>query len=127
MWCNGLSPMLRQQLKSKIHRAIVTDANVNYEGSIAIPTDLMELADLWTGEKVLVASITNGARLETYVQPAEPGSGRITINGGAAHQIGKGERVTIMAFGASAEPVIAQVILCNEKNEVIEHRSRPKV
>ena len=117
--------MLRQQLKSKIHRAIVTDANVNYEGSIAIPTDLMEMADLWAGEKVLVASITNGARLETYVQPGEPGTGRITINGGAAHQIGKDERVTIMAFGVAEEQIVAKVILCNEKNEVIERR--PKI
>ena len=67
--------MLRQVLKSKLHRATITDADVNYEGSIEIPRDLMDAADLWPGEKVLVASITTGARLETYVLECNPGSG----------------------------------------------------
>ena len=70
--------MLRTLLKSKIHRATVTDSNAQYEGSITIPTDLMEAADLWEGEKVLVTSITNGQRLETYVITAPAGSGMIT-------------------------------------------------
>lgn len=110
--------MLHQVLKSKIHRAMVTDAEVEYEGSIEIPRDLIEAAGLWEGEKVLVASITTGNRLETYVQPGEPGSGRIIVNGGAAHRIGKGERVTIMAFGLSESPVLARKIVLNEKNEI---------
>ena len=79
--------MLRNVLKSKLHRATVTDANVHYEGSITIPTDLMEEADLWEGERVLVTSITNGQRLETYVITAPAGSGQIVINGAAAHRI----------------------------------------
>ena len=112
--------MLRQLLKSKIHRACVSDANVDYEGSISIPTDLMELAGLWAGEKVLVGSISRGGRLETYVQPGEPGTGRITINGGAAHVIGRGERITIMAYALSAEPIKAMRVLCNESNQVVE-------
>ena len=115
--------MLHQVLKSKIHRAMVTDAEVEYEGSIEIPRDLIEAAGLWEGEKVLVASITTGNRLETYVQPGEAGTGRIIINGGAAHRIGKGERVTIMAFGLSESPVLARKIVLNEDN-VIERAGR---
>jgi len=64
--------MFREVLKSKLHRAMITGSDVDYEGSIEIPTDLMEAADLWPGEKVLVASITTGARLETYVLAGKP-------------------------------------------------------
>ena len=111
--------MLRQGLISKLHRAIISEASVDYEGSIEIPGDLVEEARLWAGEKVLVASITTGARLETYVQVGEAGTGRIIINGGAAHLIRKGERVTIMAFGASEHQVEARRLLLDENNEVI--------
>ena len=111
--------MLRTLLKSKLHRAAVTDANIEYEGSISIPTDLMEKADLWDGEKVLVTSITNGARLETYVIPAPRGSGQIVINGAAAHLINTGHRVTIMAWGESENPIIPKRLLLNERNEVM--------
>lgn len=110
--------MLHQVLKSKIHRATVTDAEVEYEGSIEIPRDLIEAAGLWEGEKVLVASVTTGNRLETYVQPGEAGTGRIIINGGAAHRIGKGEMVTIMAFGLSESPVLARKIVMGEGNRI---------
>lgn len=112
------TPMLRQVLKSKIHRALITDASIDYEGSIDIPADLVEEVGLCEGEKVLVASITTGARLETYVQVGEPHTGRIVMNGGAAHRIGKGERVSIMAFGLSHEPVLAQKVVLNERNEI---------
>ena len=111
--------MYRQVLKSKIHRAMITAADVDYEGSIEIPTDLMEAADLWEGEKVLVASISSGNRLETYVQPGKPGTGQIIINGGAAHRIKKGERVAIMAFALSQAPLRASKILLDETNQVI--------
>lgn len=111
--------MLRAQLKSKLHRALITDANVDYEGSISIPTDLMEQADLWEGEKVLVTSITNGARLETYVIPGPSGSGQIVINGAAAHLINTGHRVTIMGFGLSDQPITPQRLLLNARNEVV--------
>ena len=111
--------MFRQILKSKLHRAMITDADVDYEGSIEIPRDLMDEADLWPGEKVLVASITTGARLETYVLEGEPGTGRILINGGAAHLIQAGERTTIMAFATSAQPVDPAVILLDERNQII--------
>ncbi len=111
--------MLRSQLKSKIHRAVVTDAHVDYEGSISIPEDLMKTADLWEGEKVLVASITSGNRLETYVQRGPAGEGAVVMNGGAARKIQKGERVAIMAFGLSESPIKAKKLLCNEHNQVI--------
>lgn len=111
--------MLREVLKSKLHRAVVTDANIEYEGSITIPADLMELANLWEGEKVLVASITSGARLETYVQLGLAGSKKIIINGGAAHLIKQGEKVSIMAFAYTDKPIDVKRILCNDQNEVI--------
>ena len=111
--------MLRQLLKSKIHRAVITDANVDYEGSITIPEDYMETVDLWEGEKVLVASITSGSRLETYVQRGPAGSKKFVINGGAALLIPRGHRVSIMAFGQSERPIEAKRILLNRDNDVI--------
>lgn len=117
----GLFPaaMLRQVLKSKLHKAMITAGDVAYEGSIEIPTDIMAEADLWEGEKVLVASITSGNRLETYVQPGPPGTGQIIINGGAAHRIKKGERVTIMSFALSETPVKAKKLVLTETNEIL--------
>jgi aspartate 1-decarboxylase len=111
--------VLRTLLKSKLHRARVTDANIHYEGSIRIPLDLMEIADLWDGEKVLVTSITNGKRLETYVIPGPAGSGEIVVNGAAAHLIGTGNIVTIMAWCQSATPVAAKRALLDENNRVV--------
>lgn len=111
--------MLRQLLKSKMHRAMISAADVEYEGSIEIPTDLMEAAGLWEGEKVLVASITTGNRLETYVQPGPAGTRQIIINGGAAHRIKKGERVAIMAFALSEEPIVPKKIVLDEENHII--------
>ena len=111
--------MLRQVLKSKLYRAVATEAIVEYEGSIEIPRDLMEQADLWPGEKVLVASLDTSARLETYVLPGEPGTGRILVNGGAAHRIKKGERLTIMAFALSDKPVEPVKLVLDEQNRVV--------
>lgn len=111
--------MLRSQLKSKIHRATVTDANVNYEGSITIPADLMKAADLWEGERVLVASITGGQRLETYVIPGKKKSGEIVINGAAAHLIGAGHLVTIMAWTWHEKPVKPRRLLLDAKNRIV--------
>jgi aspartate 1-decarboxylase len=111
--------MFREVLKSKLHRAMITDADVDYEGSIEIPSDLMARADLWAGEKVLVASITTGARLETYVLEGKPSTGKILINGGAAHLIKAGERVTIMAFALSETPVKPKILLLDENNHCL--------
>lgn len=111
--------MLRQLLKSKLYRAVATDAVVEYEGSIEIPSDLMEAAGLWAGEKVLVASLDSPARLETYVLPGEPGTGRILVNGGAAHRIKQGERLTIMAFALSENPVEPVKLVLDENNRIV--------
>lgn len=114
--------VLRTLLKSKIHRATVTDANVNYEGSISIPTDLMKAAGLWDGEKVLVTSISNGARLETYVIPGKNKSGEIVINGAAAHLINTGHIVTIMAWAQSKKKVKPLRVLMDDKNRVVSKK-----
>lgn len=111
--------MLRNQLKSKIHLACVTDANLHYEGSITIPEDLMREVDLWAGERVLVVCRDSGERLETYAQPGPGGSGAFIINGPAARRIGRGDRITVMAFGQSEKPIEARKVVCNEHNEVV--------
>ncbi|MBK1790186.1 aspartate 1-decarboxylase [Persicirhabdus sediminis] len=111
--------MYHHLLKSKIHRACIKQAIIDYEGSIEIPADLMEAAGIWEGERVLVTSATSGNRLETYVLAGEPGTGRIIMNGGAAHLIKEGERVTIMAFAMSKVPILPKKIVCNEDNEII--------
>ena len=90
--------MLRTMLKSKIHRAMVTDANLEYEGSITIDRDLMDAADLLEHEKVDIYDITNGARLSTYVIPGERGCGSIGINGAAAHLVKPGDKVIIASY-----------------------------
>lgn len=112
---------MRILLRSKIHKARVTEANLNYIGSISIDLDLIEKADLWVGEKVLVVSNTTGARLETYVIEGGRGSGQITMNGAAAHLIKAGEEIIIMAFEISATPVKATQILVNEDNRFVRY------
>ena len=89
---------MRSVLRSKIHKATVTEANPEYVGSITIDVELLERVDLWENERVLIASNTTGARLETYVIAGEPGSGKIAMNGPAAHTIGVGEEVVIMVM-----------------------------
>ncbi len=111
--------MLRTQLKSKIHLGRLTDANLNYEGSITIPEDLMQAVDLWPGEQVLVVCRENGNRLWTYVQPGPGGSASIVMNGAAARLVQVDDRVTIMAFGQSEKPIEAKKILLNEQNEIV--------
>jgi aspartate 1-decarboxylase len=90
--------MIRYLLKSKIHRATVTEACVDYVGSITIDADLMERANITPYEKVLVASVDNGARLETYAIEAPAGSGVVCMNGAAARLIEKGHKVIIISF-----------------------------
>jgi len=112
--------MLRTQLKSKIHLACVTDSNLEYEGSVTIPEDVMQVVDLWAGEKVLIVCRDTGARLETYVQPGPPGSGAFVINGAAARRIGRGDRITLMAFAQAEKQIEAKKVLCNEQNEIVK-------
>lgn len=90
-------------LKSKIHRVTVTEANLEYIGSITIDEALMEAANLYAGERVQVVDNDNGARLETYVIPGKRGSGCICMNGAAAHLVHVGDTVIIMAYGLMDE------------------------
>lgn len=90
--------MRRTMLKSKIHRATVTEANVEYEGSISIDARLMQAADLLPGERVDVWDCTNGSRLQTYVIAGEEGSGEVCINGAAAHLVKPHDKVIIASF-----------------------------
>lgn len=110
---------MREVLASKIHKAIVTDADVAYEGSITVDSALMERVGLWNGQKVLVVSNTSGARLETYVIPAQPNSGEICINGAAAHLIKKGEEVIIIGFELTDKLIPSKAILVDHKNRFV--------
>ena len=106
-------------LKSKIHRATVTQADLNYVGSIAIDVDLIERADLTINELVHVWNIDNGERFETYVLEEQRGSGRIIVNGAAAHRVRVGHKLIIAAFCLSDEPVQPKMILVDEDNRYL--------
>lgn len=114
---------MRWLLRSKIHQATVTEANVAYVGSITIDEDLMEAVGLWPGEKVLVTSNTSGARLETYVIAGARGSGTITMNGAAAHLIAAGEQIIIMGFELTDAPVPPLVALVDARNRIVRMMS----
>ncbi|MDJ0760947.1 MAG: aspartate 1-decarboxylase [Woeseiaceae bacterium] len=107
---------MRWLMRSKIHNATVTEADVNYVGSISIDEELIERAGFWPGEKVLVVSNTSGARLETYIIPGERGSGVIGMNGAAAHLIKAGEQVIIIGFELADKPIEPSAILVDEDN-----------
>ncbi|MGB7219789.1 MAG: aspartate 1-decarboxylase [Vicinamibacterales bacterium] len=112
---------LRIICKSKIHRATVTDANVNYIGSISIDEALMKLTGIVAGEQVAVWNVTNGQRIETYAVPAPEGSGQIIINGAGARHFQVGDLVIIAAFYLADEPVVPQMILVDGKNRFARH------
>ena len=124
----GPAAMKRTLLKSKIHRATVTEADLNYEGSITIDRRLMDAADIVEYEQVEVYDITNGNRLTTYAISGEPGSGVICLNGAAARLVEVGDLVIICTYAdysdeerANYEPVVIQV---NEKNRRRRARRR---
>ena len=114
--------MLRIIYKSKIHNATVTDANLDYTGSITIDSELLKLADIFPGEKVQVVNLNNGARLETYVIEGEKNSGEICINGAAARRIFKGEKIIILSFAYMEEKEASdyrpKIVYVNNKNEI---------
>jgi aspartate 1-decarboxylase len=110
---------MRWLLRSKIHKAVVTEANLAYVGSITIDADLLEKVGLIKGERVLVVSNTSGSRLETYVIEGKPGSGVICMNGAAAHLVKKGEEIIIMGFELGDHPVSPRMILVDEKNKFV--------
>mgnify|MGYP003324501618 FL=1 len=111
---------MRQVLRSKIHRATVTEANPDYVGSITIDQELMESVGLWPGEKVLVASVDTGQRLETYTLKGDSGSGVICLNGAAAKLIKKGEIVIIIGFEITDKPVRSKTVIVNSDNKIEE-------
>lgn len=114
--------IFRTMLKSKIHRATVTDANVDYPGSITIDAKIMAAADILEHEKVHVLSLASGNRLETYAISGDAGSGQICVNGAAARVVAKGERVIILTYAqvdeASAAGYKSKVVLIDEKNDM---------
>ena len=95
--------LVRTMLKGKIHRAHVTGANVDYEGSITLDPDLMDAADVLPFEQVHVLDITNGARLQTYAIEGRRGSGDVVINGAAARMVGEGDLVIVLTYHTVSE------------------------
>ena len=116
--------MMRTMLKSKIHRATVTQADLHYVGSVTIDEDLMDAADLLAGEQVAIVDVTNGARLETYVITGERGSGIIGINGAAARLVHEGDLVIIISYGmyddAEARALKPSVVHVDDENRVVK-------
>src|SRR5829696_8079518 len=102
--------MLRTMLKSKIHRATVTQAELHAVGSVTVDEDLMDAADLLAGEQVAIVDVTNGARLETYVIPGERGSGVVAVNGAAAHVVDKGDLVILISYAAMEDEVARTLV-----------------
>lgn len=112
--------MFRMMMKSKIHKATVTEANLQYVGSITIDTALIEAADILPNEKVQVVNNNNGARFETYVIPGERNSGVICLNGAAARQVQVGDQVIIISYALLTDEAAHQfnpkVVFVNDKN-----------
>ena len=115
--------MLLKVLRAKIHRATVTEAVIDYVGSITIDRELMDASGIAAGECVLVADMTDGARFETYVFEGEPGSGTICINGAAARLVDVGDEVIVMAFGymapQEARDLKPGVVLVDKSNRIV--------
>jgi len=114
----------RQLLNSKIHRAVVTEANLDYIGSISIDENLMDAAGIIEWEKVQVLDITNGSRLETYAIKAPRGSGEICINGAAAHLINSGDLVILCTYvvlnGEEVKEHVPKIVHVNSDNEIVQ-------
>jgi aspartate 1-decarboxylase len=121
--------MFRTMLKSKIHRATVTQADLHYVGSVTVDPVLMDAADLLEGEQVSIVDVTNGARLETYVIAGERGSGVVGINGAAAHLVHPGDVVILISYGlmdnAEAAASRPKVVFVDETNRIVEAGTDP--
>ena len=121
--------MMRIMMKSKIHRATVTQADLDYVGSVTLDAALMEAADLLEGEQVAIVDITNGARIETYVIPGPSRSGVIGINGAAAHLVHPGDLVIIMSYAVlddtEARALKPTVVHVDANNRVVKIGNDP--
>ena len=113
--------MLRVMMKSKIHGATVTEANLRYTGSITIDRDLLKAADMMPFERVQIVNLNNGTRVETYILEGAAGSGTICMNGAAAHLIKEGEEIIIMGFELTDAPVEPKMILVDKNNKFIQY------
>lgn len=120
--------MLLTMMKGKLHRATVTQAELHYVGSVTIDADLLEQSGILPGEQVQIVDVDNGARLETYTIPGEPGSGVICINGAAARLVQVGDRVIIIAYALmdqhEARTFRPRVLVLNEQNQIISAADR---
>ncbi|MGH3616131.1 MAG: aspartate 1-decarboxylase [Pseudonocardia sp.] len=121
--------MFRTMMKSKIHRATVTHADLHYVGSVTVDRDLMAAADLIAGEQVAIVDITNGARLETYVIPGERGSGVIGVNGAAAHLVRPADLVILISYAQMDEAELRsyapRVVFVDSFNRILDEGSDP--
>jgi aspartate 1-decarboxylase len=115
---------MRIMMKSKIHRATVTRADLHYVGSVTLDGDLMDAADLLEGEQVAIVDVTNGARIETYAIRGAPGTGVVGINGAAAHLIEPGDLVIIISYAmlsdAEARQLQPRVVHVDEQNRIVK-------
>ncbi len=115
--------MFREMHKSKIHRAVVTEANLNYVGSITIDQDILEASNILENEKVQVVNINNGARLETYVITGPRGSGMVCLNGAAARLVQPGDRVIIISYAmmeeSAARTYRPHVVIMDDRNRIV--------
>ncbi len=115
--------------KSKIHRAMVTHADLHYVGSVTVDLDLLEAADILPGEMVSIVDVTNGARLETYTIAGERGSGVLGINGPAAHLVHQGDTVILITYAAmtteEARAYVPTIVHVNAENRIIELGTDP--
>jgi len=116
--------MLRTMMRAKLHRATVTEANLNYVGSITIDEDLMDAVDIRENEKVQIVNNNNGARLETYVIPGKRGSKVICLNGAAARLVQEGDKVIIIAYAQVEEEKLVKhqpsIAILDDNNEIVE-------
>jgi len=121
--------MLRTMLKSKIHGATVTQADLHHVGSVTVDEDLLDAADLLPGEQVAIVDLTNGARLETYVIPGERSSGVIGINGAAAHLVDRGDLVILISYAAmddeQARSYLPRIVFVDGDNRPVDLGTDP--
>lgn len=117
--------MQRQMLKSKVHRARVTQADLNYEGSLTLDVDLMRAANLWPYEKIHVLNVNNGERFETYVIEGEAGSGTVCLNGAAARKGAPGDLVILVSYAwceeEEARRMKPDLVFVDRDNRIVRH------
>ncbi|WP_276781703.1 aspartate 1-decarboxylase [Actinomyces gerencseriae] len=124
-----MTSRLRTMMTSKIHRATVTQSDLDYVGSITVDADLLDAADLLPGERVDICDCTNGNRLSTYVIPGERGTGQVCVNGAAAHLVSPGDLVILIAYSqldeSRARTYLPHVVFVDGSNRIVERSREP--